>query len=509
MSRTQPVVELLRAIVGQQWVLVDRDALVAYECDGFPIAKGRPSMVVLPSDPPQVSRCVKVLAQHGLTMVPRGSGTGLTGGCVVFDDGVLVATTRMTAIESIDLHHRVAVVQAGVRNRALSQAVAAMTSGGTGSVAIANHPHDAPGDSEEKPATLRFSPNPSSEAASTIGGNAATNAGGINTLKYGVTTNHILGLEMVLPDGETLLTRPGGVCDGIGPDLPGLICGSEGTLGIITRLWCRLTPEPTGFRTVYAVFDSPERACQAVSAIIASGVVPSAMEMLDGVMIRVVRQAFNYGFPDEAAALLLVEVDGVSAALDEQLAEVLQGCRSNQAVQIRHCATAAQRAELWSVRKRAFGAIGRISRSYCTQDACIPRSKLPQAMRRITDIGRDHGLTITNVFHAGDGNVHPILLFDEDDPHQVQLILRVSEQILEYCLSIGGTITGEHGIGVEKLALMPKMFNPATLDTFTRIKQAFDPDRRINDGKLIPSPRLKIQLSQPASINLPGGAGAA
>jgi glycolate oxidase len=399
---------------------------------------------------------------------------------VAYGEGVLITTSKMTKIEHVDVRNRFAVVQAGVRNLALSDAIA----------------HTG----------LRFSPDPSSQRASTIGGNASTNAGGINTLKHGVTTNHILGLEMVLPDGTLFTTRCGGVCDGIGADLPGLICASEGTFGILTRLWCRLVPNPRHFRTFYAVYTSTADACKTVSDVIASGIVPTSMEMMDGQMIQIVEDAFHFGFPRDAAALLLLEVDGVEQILDDQMTGIVDIAKANGARDISICSDAKRRAELWSARKKAFGAIGRVSHSYCTQDACVPRSKLPEVMEHVGELGRKFGLRITNVFHAGDGNIHPILLFDEEDPKQVQQVLRLSEEILEYCISVGGTITGEHGVGVEKLHLMEKMFNPATIDTFAKIKKTFDPQQRINDGKLVPSDKVFIRIVEPAVKNTPGGA---
>ncbi|MEE9212851.1 MAG: FAD-linked oxidase C-terminal domain-containing protein [Phycisphaeraceae bacterium] len=480
MVQHHPVIAQLHRVVGAAGVLGDPNELRVYESDGFPIARGLPTAVVFPTDTDQVAACVKILSAHGLQIVPRGSGTGLAGGAVVYDGGVIISTTRMTKIESIDLNNRVAVVQAGVPNLALSDALA-----GTG---------------------WHYSPDPSSQRASTIGGNVATNAGGINTLKYGVTSNHILGIELVLPDATVCQAAANPLHDGFGPDLAGLICGSEGTFGIITRVWCRLVPEPRHFRTFYAVFDSTYNACQTVSDVIAAGVLPTSMEMMDGGMIQAVEQAFHYGFPTTAQALLLLELDGLDEVLDEQMDQVVQIARSNGAGDIKQCSDPDQRAQLWSARKKAFGAVGRISHSYCTQDACVPRSKLPEVMEHVAELGETFGIKITNVFHAGDGNIHPILLFDEDDPDQVQRTLQLSEQILEYCISIGGTITGEHGVGVEKLHLMPRMFNPATIDTFQRIKKAFDPGRRINDAKVIPSDKLRIELLKPAASNSPGGA---
>ncbi len=513
MGLHQSVLTALQTVVGRGAVVCDRCELIAYECDGLPIAKGTPDAVVLPLDTRQVVQCVQVLAEHDIQMVPRGSGTGLAGGCVAFGGGVVVSTSRMTRIESIDLHNRVAVVQAGVRNQEFSDTVAALgtpfapgdlTSPAFGLKGMNAAPADPsndrighhvdPSGSRDPSPCLRFSPDPSSQAVATIGGNAATNAGGINTLKYGVTCRHILGAEFVLADGSVVITRPGGLRDGIGADLPSLLCGSEGTLGIITRLWCQLTPTPRHFRTVCGIYDFTLQACKTVSDIIAEGIVPTSMEMLDGAMIQVVEEAFGDDFGPSAQALLLIEIDGIEQVLDRQLEQVVRICRANRARDIQQCADPYRRDELWRVRKCAFGAIGRISRSYCTQDACIPRSKLAEAIDSISRIGRRYGIRISNVFHAGDGNVHPILLFDEDDPEDVQRVLSVSQEILQYCISIGGTITGEHGVGVEKLHLMAKMFNVDTMDVFDRIKRVFDPHRRVNDGKLVPSDRLQIQL---------------
>ena len=480
MAEEHPAIAKLRGVVGPQNILADHDELLVYECDGFPIAKGMPTAVVFPTRTQQVADCVKVLNQYDVQIIPRGSGTGLAGGAVAYGPGVLVTTSRMTKIEKLDLKNRYAVVQAGVRNLALTDALA-----GTGS---------------------HYSPDPSSQRASTIGGNASTNAGGINTLKHGVTTNHILGLEFVTADGAIATTRVGGVTDGIGPDLPGLLCGSEGTLAILTRVWCRIVPKPKHFRTFYAVYDATADACKTVSDVIAAGIMPTSMEMMDGGMIQAVEMAFHFGFPTTAAALLLLEIDGIDQVLDDQMAQIVAIAQANKGHDIQQCSDPDRRALLWSARKKAFGAIGRISHSYCTQDACVPRSMLPEVMAHVAELGEKHGIRITNVFHAGDGNIHPILLFDEDKPQEVQRTLRLSEEILEYCVSIGGTITGEHGVGVEKLHLMKKMFNADTLDAFLKIKKTFDPDQRINDAKLVPSDRLFVELLKPIAINTPGGA---
>lgn len=474
------VIDELIGVVGEGGILFDADELRVYECDGFSIAKGSPLAVVFPTNTRQVSDCVKVLAKYDLQIVPRGSGTGLAGGAVVYTEGVLISTSRMTNIEKVDLANRFAVVQAGVRNLALSEAIAS-----TG---------------------WRFSPDPSSQRASTIGGNVANNAGGINTLKNGVTSNHILGIEMVMPDGRILQTRTGGLYDGIGADLPGLICASEGTFGIVTRVWCRLVPNPTAIRTVMAIYDSIHNACMTVADVVANGIVPTSMEMMDGTMIQILEDAFHFGFETNAKAMLLLEIDGVEEILDQQMGDIVQLARDNHASDVQQCADPKRRAELWKARKSAFGAIGRIARSYCTQDACVPRSRLPDVMAKVAELGEQFGIRITNVFHAGDGNIHPIMMFNEDDPAETQNTLQLGKAILEYCVDVGGTITGEHGIGVEKLPLMAKMFNTETLDAFLEMKKTFDPDQRVNDSKNIPSDKLKIEIFKPVAANIPGGA---
>ena len=475
-----PALAQLEEIVGPANVLADRDELYVYECDGFTITRGVPLAVVFPTSTQQVAACVSVLAGHDLEIVPRGSGTGLAGGAVAYDGGVLVTTSRMKRIESIDFRNRVAVVEAGVRNLELSEAMA-----GSG---------------------WRFSPDPSSQRASTIGGNVATNAGGINTLKHGVTCNHVLGLEVVLADGTVLRTRAAPLYDGIGPNVSALVCGSEGSLGIVTRIWCRIVPEPRHMRTVYSVFGSTRDACKTVSDVIAAGMVPTSMEMMDAGMIEAVEKAFHFGFPPDAGAMLLLEVDGVDEVLDEQLEAILDCCRANHAVDVQPCSDPVRRAELWAARKKAFGAVGRLSHSYCTQDACLPRSVLPEVMEHVGRLGERYDIRIANVFHAGDGNIHPIMLFDEDDDAQVDRVLRLSEELLAYCVDMGGTITGEHGVGVEKLHLMAKMFNPATLAAFLDVKKVFDPEQRVNDSKHIPGDRRRIELLKPVAMNVPGGA---
>jgi len=457
-------------------VVTDPAELLVYECDGFTIARSRPAAVVFPDSREQVIRVVNLLARHGVQIVPRGSGTGLAGGCVGFENGVIVCTVRMDRILNIDLPNRTARVEAGVRNAQLSEAVATLPGG----------------------AGLHFAPDPSSQRVSTIGGNAATNAGGIHTLKDFVSSNHVLGMEMVLSDGSVLTCGAANGCHESGPfDLPGLICGSEGTLGLITSLWVRLTPKAPAVRTCVGLFSSTSDACNTVSQVIAQGMLPAAMEMLDGKMVRVVEDAFNLGLDKNAQALVLTELDGIDALLDEELAELVAIHRRNHAIDVKTSSDAQTREKLWKARKGAFAAIGRISHSYCTQDACVPRSKLALVLARIDEIGKKYGLQIPSAFHAGDGNVHPIFLFDDRNEADMQKTLRAAEEVLEYCLSVGGTVTGEHGVGVEKIHLMPRQFDRATMRQFAGVKRAFDPQERINAGKLIPSDKVRVRLLRP------------
>ncbi|HEX8914400.1 MAG TPA: FAD-linked oxidase C-terminal domain-containing protein [Humisphaera sp.] len=471
-----PLLDRLRAILPPGAVLSDPASLFVYESDGFTIAKARPAAVCFPTSTAEVVAVVKAIAAAGAQIVPRGSGTGLAGGCVAFENGVIVATTRMNRVLSIDVPNRVAHVEAGVRNTQLSDAVLASPGG----------------------AAYHFAPDPSSQRASTIGGNAATNAGGIHTLKDFVSSNHVLGLEMVLPDGSVLeVGAKNGCYESPGLDLPGLICGSEGTFGIITKLWVRLVPRALHFRTIVGMFRTSADACEAVSEVIAAGMLPAAMEMMDGKMVKVIEDAYHFGFPPDAQALVLTEIDGVPDLLDAQAADVEAIFKRHNAFDLQTSGDPARRAMLWKARKAAFGAIGKISQSYCTQDACVPRSMLAQVLAKIDEIGTAHGLSINNVFHAGDGNVHPIFLYDDRDPVQVQNTLAAAEKILQYCIDVGGTLTGEHGVGVEKLHLMPYLFDATTMGQFAAVKRAFDPGERINAGKLIPSEKVVVSLVKP------------
>ncbi|HYO08741.1 MAG TPA: FAD-linked oxidase C-terminal domain-containing protein [Tepidisphaeraceae bacterium] len=506
----------LRNLLAPDRVISDPSELYVYDSDGFTIARATPGAVVFPTSTEEVVKVVKLLAERDVQIVPRGSGTGLTGGCVAFQNGVIVSTARMNKVLKIDLENRVAHVEAGVRNTALSDAVAQLplnvelsaddvhdvrpttspardrADGSSG------RPHAVGNERRELANPYHFAPDPSSQRASTIGGNASTNAGGIHTLKDFVSSNHVLGMEVVLPDGAVINVGAADGCYEPGPfDLPGLICGHEGTFGIVTRLWVRLIPKATSFRTIVAVFNSTTDACNVVSEVIAAGILPAAMEMLDGKMIQIIEEIYHFGFPKEAQALLLTEIDGIDALLDGQMQDILDASRRHRAISVQSSADAATRAKLWKARKSAFGAIGKISPSYCTQDACVPRSMLGQVLAEVDRIGREFGLQINNVFHAGDGNVHPIFLYDDRSDEQMQNTLRAAEKVLQYCIDIGGTLTGEHGVGVEKIHLMPYLFDRATMEQFQGVKDAFDPGERINAGKLIPSEKVQVDLMKP------------
>ena len=512
MASTSVVAEL-KNLLSPQRVISDPSELYVYDSDGFTIARATPGAVVFPTTTDEVVRIVRLLSQRDVQIVPRGSGTGLTGGCVAFENGVIVSTARMNKILKIDLLNRVAHVEAGVRNTALSDAVAQLPlnveldADDVSDVHPSTSPSRDPVDGSagavgNRPSQItnpyHFAPDPSSQRASSIGGNASTNAGGIHTLKDFVTSNHVLGMEIVLPDGTVMEVGARDGCYEPGAfDLPGLICGHEGTFGIVTRLWVRLIPKATSFRTLVTTFATTRDACQVVSGVIASGMLPAAMEMLDGKMIDIIESIYHFGLPKGAQAMILTEIDGIDALLDGQMQEILDISKRHNALSVELSANPDTRAKLWKARKSAFGAIGKISPSYCTQDACVPRSRLGEVLARVDEIGKEYGLQINNVFHAGDGNVHPIFLYDDRDAAQMHNVLVAAEEVLKYCIDVDGTLTGEHGVGVEKIHLMPYLFDAPTMNQFQRVKDAFDPYDRINAGKLIPSPRLQVDLLKP------------
>jgi glycolate oxidase len=459
-----------RALVGADGVIDRPEALLVYECDGYTLARAAPEMVVLPRSPGEVSAVLRILAAENIPFVPRGAGTGLSGGTLPVGAPVMVCTSRMQRIESVDVANRRVVAEAGVVNQWVTNAVRA--------------------------AGLHYAPDPSSQPACTIGGNIAENSGGPHTLKYGVTTNHVLGVELALSSGE-LVALGGLVEDRPGYDLTGLVVGAEGTFGIVTRATLKLVRNPEAYRTLLAVFPSIETACEAVSGIIAAGIVPAALEMMDRLIVEAVEAAFHAGLPTDAGAVLLIELDGPAAGLDVYAERVRAVCRANGVREVRLARDDAERAVLWKCRKRAFGAVGRLAPNYCTQDGVVPRTRLPDILRVISSATARHGVRAGNVFHAGDGNIHPILLFDQRDPDQVARVLAAGEEILEACVALGGSVTGEHGIGVEKIQQMPLLFSPADLLAMTRLRAVFDPEGRANPHKIFPDAKVCVEVRSP------------
>jgi glycolate oxidase len=453
------LISALTRVVGADAVLAGKGERATYARDAYPLASASPLVTVLPRTTEQVAAIVKLCAAEGVPFAPRGAGTGLAGGTLC-PGGILIGMARMTRILEIDLRNRRLTAQAGVVNIDLTRAV------------------HADG--------LLYAPDPSSQGASTVGGNIANNAGGPHTLKYGVTVNHVLAVELVLPDGDVVMLGDR-TEDTNGYDLLGLTVGSEGTFGIVTQATLRLTRQPQAVRTLLAVFDSPDDATATVSGIVAAGIVPAALEMMDGVILKAVEEAFHFGFPLDAGAILIVEVDGIAEALSGQVDRVRDICNANGSREIRMASDAKERAQLWSARKKAAGTVGRLAPSCVTQDCVIPRSKLPEVLRAIAAIGVRYGLRIANVFHAGDGNLHPIVLFDERDEAEVHRVMAASSDILELCVGVGGTLTGEHGIGVEKRDHMPLLFSPETLQTMEQVRAVFNVSGLCNPGKVLPT----------------------
>ncbi|HUX34965.1 MAG TPA: FAD-linked oxidase C-terminal domain-containing protein [Gemmatimonadaceae bacterium] len=449
----------LARIVGDRRVLFRASELVAYASDGLPSYYVQPACAVFPGTRDEVVAVVRELAAARVAFVPRGAGTGLSGGALA-DGVVLLGLNRLTRILSVDPDNRLAVVEPGVVNVALSRAAA--------------------------PYGLHYAPDPSSQAACTIGGNVAENAGGPHCLKYGVTTNHIVALTVLLPDGEVVtLGRADGEAEGY--DLVGAFVGSEGCFGVALDITVRLTPDPQAVRTLLADFTSLDAAARAVSAIIASGVVPAALEMLDAPTIRMVEASiYAAGYPVDAAAVLLIELDGALAGLEQDVAAVDAMCRGEGARAVRVARDEAERARLWQGRKKAFGAMGRLSSHLVVQDAVVPRTQLPRVLARIQEIAERHGVTVCNVFHAGDGNVHPNVAYDARNADETARVHRAMREIMDACIAAGGTITGEHGVGVDKLPYMDRIFSPQSLRAMCDLRDVFDPDRRSNPGKVVP-----------------------
>ncbi|MFL5802826.1 MAG: FAD-binding oxidoreductase [Roseiflexaceae bacterium] len=461
MDRSQ-LAEEIRRIVGPRAVVDDAAALMTYEADACVMDLHAPHIVVLPTTTEQVAAIVRLADRAGVPIVPRGAGTGLAGGATPMSGGVVISTTRMDKVLEVDPRNRRARVQPGVINWELSQRLA--------------------------PFGYQFVPDPSSQRACTVGGNIANNSGGPHCLKYGTTTNHVLALRVVLPDGSAIWTGDG-CSDGIGYDLPGVLTGSEGMCGVITEAWVRLVRLPEALRVVLALFPDIPSASQTVSTVIARGFLPAALEMMDQLAIKAVNGMYRLGLPESAGAALLIELDGVADGLDDLLAEVTGICEDYGAMEVRPARTAEEQAQVWAARKNAFGAMGRLAPSYYLVDTVVPRTRLPATLAHVGDVARDYRLPIANVFHAGDGNLHPLILFDRRDRDQLTRALGAATDVLRASIDQGGVISGEHGIGVEKRDYMTLLFTTDDLAAMAGLKQCFDPRELFNPGKVFPTGR--------------------
>jgi glycolate oxidase len=450
----------LEGIVGRGGVLSDPDELMVYESDGLTLFRALADFVVFPTSAAEVSQVVRLANREQLPFVARGAGTGLSGGCLPAEGGLVLSLMRMNRVLEVDYDNQVAVVEPGLVNLHLSWAVG--------------------------PRGYYYAPDPSSQQACTIGGNVANNSGGPHTLKYGVTVNHVLGLEVVMPDGEVVWLG-GKTRETHGYDLAGVFVGSEGTFGIATKIALRILKKPQAVKTVLAVFERIEQASAAVSAIIARGLVPAAVEMIDQLTIQAVEDAFGCGYPRDAGAALLVELDGLAVGMEAQAARIVEACRDSGAREVRTARDEAERQLLWKGRKSAFGAYGRLSPAYMVMDGVIPRTRLPYVLGRVNEIVAAHGLRVGNVFHAGDGNLHPNILYDPRIAGEEQRVVAAGAEIMKLCAEVGGSISGEHGIGLEKVDFMSLIFSPADLDFMQRLKRAFNPTGRCNPGKVFPT----------------------
>ncbi|HWR54535.1 MAG TPA: FAD-linked oxidase C-terminal domain-containing protein [Bryobacteraceae bacterium] len=451
----------LEELLGSRGCLWRPEDLALYEYDAG-VDKSRPDLVAFPRSTANVVGIVRIARECGLPVVARGAGTGLSGGSIPVSGGIVVAFSRMNRIVEIDVPNERVTVEPGVVNLDVTTAV--------------------------QDAQFFFAPDPSSQRACTIGGNVAENAGGPHTLAYGVTTNHVLALEVVLPDGSVVWTgAPEPDCPGY--DLTGLLTGSEGTMALITKAVLRLMRKPEAVKTALAIYDDTEDAGRTVTQITARAITPVAVEMLDGEMLRMVEEATHAGYPMDAAAVLLVELEGLREGVEEQLEQVREVCTACRAREFRVARTAEERDLLWKGRKNAFGAIGRVTPTYYVQDGVVPRTQIAPTLRFIKGVGEKHGINISNIFHAGDGNLHPILPFDPRKPGQLEAARAAGEEILRHCIAVGGTITGEHGVGMEKNGLMPELYSPDSIALIRGIQQLFDAENRFNPGKLLPTGR--------------------
>lgn len=452
--------QTFREIVGPEGVVSSPDERRVYECDALTTEhRAMPDLVVLPAGTAQVAAVVRVCAAEGVPIVPRGAGTGLSGGAIPVHGGVLIVLTRMNRVLAIDLPNRMATVEAGCINLAISRAV--------------------------MPRGFFFAPDPASQQASTIGGNVAENAGGPHCLKYGATTNHVLGAKVVLPDGA-IVELGGRLADRPGYDLLGVFVGSEGTLGICTEVTVRLLPVPQAVKTVLAVFRTVEDASNAVSDIIARGIIPVALEIIDQETTQAVEAFVKAGYPLDAGAVLLIELEGLHAEIAMEAVEVEGACRAHACIDLKVAQTEAERTLLWKGRKSAAGAFGRMTRNYYHQDAVVPRTKLAAVLQEIAAIGVRYGVRVPNVFHAGDGNIHPLLCYDTRVPGEFERAMAAGDEIMRCCIRAGGTVSGEHGIGVEKREYLRLMYSENDLAAMQRVQRVFDPTGRCNPGKIFP-----------------------
>ena len=463
------LVETLRGVVGDARVVTHRDALRTYESDGLLAYRAAPMVAVLPESTGEVQGVIRACARAGIPWVARGSGTGLSGGAVPVEGGVLIVLSRMRRILEVDLPNERVVAEPGVRNASVTAAVAP---------------------------THFYPPDPSSQVVCSLGGNVAENSGGAHCFKYGFTTNYVTGLEVVLPDGD-LVTLGGPELDHPGYDLVGAFVGSEGTLGVATRITVRVRPVPAEVRTLVAYFPSVEQAGQAVTDIVGGGVVPAALEIMDRLTIRACEAATHAGHPAGAAAALVVEIDGAVGECAGPFAQVEATCQANGCSGIRVAHDEAERQLIWRSRKSAFAAMGRISPDYYVQDGVVPRTMLPAALRRIGELSAHYRLAVANVFHAGDGNLHPLICYDHSVPGEPERAEALASAIVEACVAVGGSLTGEHGIGIDKAKHMGRMFSAADLEAFARLRCAFDPAGLANPGKVMPTPRLCGEVPGP------------
>ena len=469
------IVAALRAIVPGEGVVVDEDELRAYETDGLTAYRQLPLIVVLPETTEQVSQVLKCCQERGVKVVPRGAGTSLSGGALPLADGIILGLGKFNRVLDIDFDNRCAVVQPGVTNLAITNAV------------------------EDR--GFYYAPDPSSQIACTIGGNVAENSGGVHCLKYGLTTNNLLGLEMVLIDG-TILRLGGKHLDAEGYDLLGLMTGSEGLLGVVTEVTVRLLKKPETARALLLGFPTNEQSGDAVAAIIAAGIIPGGMEMMDKPAIHAAEDFVHAGYPRDVEALLIVELDGPQAEVEYLIGEVSKIAQDHGAVTSRISENEEERLTFWAGRKAAFPAVGRLSPDYYCMDGTIPRAQLPLVLRRMRELGEHYGLRVANVFHAGDGNLHPLILYDANKPGELERAEDFGADILKLCVEVGGVLTGEHGVGVEKRDLMGTMFNEADLNQQQRVKCAFDPDGLLNPGKMFPQLHRCAELGR---MHISGG----